>query len=540
MWSGSHGRLAAYNGFDVPVDVTVDGATERVEPYDTRWFSGLAANTTVHLAARVGDELLEERDASVTTADTVWNVAGRGVMAKVDVTYGQVEALPTTFYDTDDVAVVEADYVLATPPSTVETGEHEAGAHRSLVTDILRYGTPTPLEEIAGNYASEHPDAARAALGAELRVHPANVAAAMILAPMLAYDQAATLALWTRVRDAAPEDVQAHRAYQEATGMTPDVIAEYKARAEAAPTAVNLYLYGRLLGDDAASTPIYRQALAADPDFPRTHYALGRVAASEGEWATASAEFATYARLAPEGGEDVHRDQLWLARLLGGTADTPAVKALIGEDRYGINTAVWRLADAPERLAAEKLAVGERFAADPEVKDGPSLGLTSAELDLVAGDLVAAREAIAELAEKHPDVDTTFLSVLVELSDGGDHTELARLLATDPKVGSPYLMLLDAAAARALGVEGAAGRIDAVKAMFAGHHSSFPGVVDLRPDDDAGLRALIDHLEPEQRLYALHIAAWAAEGTGDMRRARARRLAARAVALPGVGPYVHP
>lgn len=539
MWSGGHGDLFAYNGFDVPLEVTVGGETQAVAPLSRGWFRGLGAGDTVHLTARAGDVLVQERDAVIDgEIDTVWNIAGRGVLAKLDVTYGSATSGEPIFY-TDDLVAVRADHILTAPPGQVDVGS-SGGAHRSVLADILNYEGRSSIIDVAPQLVDDdHAAIALQALTAELIVHPGSVAAAEQVAPQL--DAPARLALWTRVRDAAPDSVEAHRAYQEAVGHTPELRAEYAARAAAAPTAANLYLHGRTLDDDAPAVALYRAAIAADASFPWAHYALGGVSLESGDWATAGSEWAEYARLLPEKAEDVFRDRLRVARILKRPFAGPEVQAVVADqDRFGIHSAFWQVADDPGTVAEARSALAARFAAVPELAEAEWVQILDVELTLTAGDLASARDALEAFRTRHPDADAIHSALLIELSDGGDRAGLARLLGDPKSVVGGAAEVMFAAAARALGVEGADARVATYKELIAKEDTRLDDVLDLAPADDAGLDAIVATLHPGAAVYGLHAAAWMADGAGDPKRARARRLRARALALPGEGPYVAP
>ncbi|MEM8993389.1 MAG: hypothetical protein AAGF23_01230 [Acidobacteriota bacterium] len=87
---------------------------------------------------------------------------------------------------------------------------------------------------------------------------------------------------------AAPDEVDLHRIYQfvrknHGPEAEKALIEEYRRRSETRGTAVDLYLYARLLSDDAQKTALYEKAVRLDDSLPWPHEALMEIYASAGD-----------------------------------------------------------------------------------------------------------------------------------------------------------------------------------------------------------------------------------------------------------------
>ena len=112
------------------------------------------------------------------------------------------------------------------------------------------------------------------------------------------------LAVFQEALKAAPDNVDAHRGYQDAMlalGKKDELIAEYKKMTEEKPnSAAACYLYSRLLDDPDEEKDWLDKAKALDDKFPYTYYGLGLRESETGDKESAEKDLRRALELKPD------------------------------------------------------------------------------------------------------------------------------------------------------------------------------------------------------------------------------------------------
>lgn len=515
--------VAAYNGFDVPVQVTVAQRSVELPAHSGVLFREVPTEPTTFSAALADGGPLDSHhvDLSGHAWDMpLYNVHGRGLVAIDNIWYGghrdppEGELLPP-----DPVLFVHpVDYVFTEPPETkyLRGGAVEKNTYAS--------GFETEVDSVAEQAvwvaSSYGPEAAERMLLGEVAVrYDEDVA----LATWLTLDADGFARVVTEARARHPSNVDAHRMYQE-TMRRRDLdalTAEYVALLEENPgSPLYLYLHGRLMPDSAESEARFREVIALDPEFPYAWAALGSVLAEQDRFVQAADAYARFAGFGPDEASRVLPDRLLVARLSG---DDPApVLTSADPQTAGYYELLFR-AEAGEPLDALHDQIDE---------DLESFRKTlRLELALAGGDVEQAVARKAELGDEAWDWAAPFF-LLVALSDDAPDEMLDEVLAADPQAfGNAGLRVLAAAAAANTSKADLFRQDSETLTVEVGYD-----ILDVDITDRAAVDALVGSVHPRDRGMLYAAAAVLAEdqrGSADWKHYRA---SARKFSLPGQLP----
>jgi hypothetical protein len=288
-----HHALHVLNGFPVPVHARV-GAVEVDVPANGR--KVIDVPTGVQPARAVaGDLEVDALDLRVDAGGHValWNVAGAAPLFREDVIYSarkgaDIENPHRIHCAERQIRFDRVDDLFKDPPGSVDAPEHGPSVTRRHV-DLLRSKGLSGAEICAQVLAREGRDRdALAVIEAQARVGGWDVESGLWAARVaMGLGPADAERVFAPLRAAHPDDVAVHRAwqdYQADAGREAAILAEYRARAEAAPTSGDAaYLHLRLLRGQALADAVERTL----PRFPQ-HPFLLRLAiiarAEVGDW----------------------------------------------------------------------------------------------------------------------------------------------------------------------------------------------------------------------------------------------------------------
>ncbi|HEX9573700.1 MAG TPA: hypothetical protein VF994_06355 [Myxococcales bacterium] len=281
--SARYGDVRVVNAFDAPIGITVGDQKATVPALGDVVVSARVGRHPARAATPDGIEV-DTLELEVTSGKRVlvWNLAGAMPVLLLDVVYSAVKSPadeprppPRAVYCGQRlIQLPSVDYAFRAPDKSVSMPsgsgrlvksylDYERGAKEALhgcFFYLVRKGREAdaaPFLEIAARIARWDPETAAAAVHARLSD---SVAQALRLAK--------------EVRDARPNDLEAHRLYQataEQAGRGGELFDEYRKRAEAEPGSADAqYLYARLFHGNQGRTLI--DSLAAR--FPDHVYLL--------------------------------------------------------------------------------------------------------------------------------------------------------------------------------------------------------------------------------------------------------------------------
>lgn len=482
IWDRSHAELWVYNGFSSPVAVQVASDHYTVEPRRVLR-AGDYPIGTVHVTAtpQGWSKPIEELDVDLGLSSDAWlyNVAGRASLVRGWIVYGPGEPPDDRLAGTERVtAVGEVDYLFRDAPESKSVREG------SNITDQVMYSAEdeVPLTVAAlFTQSMVGPEAAWDMLRAELAVNPGNQEAMGLAMTLVEPGQQAQVELGELARSARPDDVEAHRLYQNLLGPE----AALEARAAYAELAdqnpddpMYHYLAGRLQPDGSREAGDYfARALELDPDYAHAHLALGYNQACNGMLDDAKASYLRYAATSDEAFIQSLRPRTRLLSAMGRSGwVTEAIQLLDqGTARHGADFATAGLRaslqarTAPESVdeALEKLSLDLATSVGSPDELAQSVAVASLDAFLAAGQAGRVQELLATM---DPDYDAHSIAKgrLFLAMNSGDADTLNAVLDDHAEIltmrGST-LTLLAAAAAEALGHPSAKGLTDAACAI---------------------------------------------------------------------------
>jgi tetratricopeptide (TPR) repeat protein len=469
-WTGHTARVSVYNGFDLPLAVTL-GEDSLTVPAQALVEAGrYSRSTPLHITTTpegwaVPIETLDADLGSLHDSRVLYNPAGRASLVKGWIAYGTLEPPEDELLGTPVLSGISSiDYVFTTPPQSksVEVGD--------TITNSVLSNLEDQVPQALGAFFTQTtvgPEDGWRMNAAHLAVHPGDTATFAVASRIHAPGTPEMAAVGALARAGMPGDVDAHRLYQNT--LTPDqkqaARDEYLALAEAHPDdPMYHYLAGRLVDDDGpAAEARFRRALALDPGYAWAHLGLGFQLALRGDLEPALAEYAAWAASSPAAAAEAMRSRVRLLQVQGSPGWRDQALALIEEVErtQGASYATVTLAaclratsGAPELLAALidlPTALAPAYP-DEEARAG---ALESARLDLAlaTGDLAQVRTLIEAMDPEEDEIVFTRASLTLALT-ARDRAALGRILDEHldaiTSMGS-WFVLEAAAAATALG-----------------------------------------------------------------------------------------
>jgi len=422
-WDGSHGELWVYNGFDVPMEVTVDEDHFELSPRQVIRAGTYPLGALPVAATPQGwDAPLEQTEANLELmgdGELLYNIAGRASLVRSWVVYGPGSTRDDELLGTEPfVAVGNVDYLLREPPESKEV--REGGS----IVDELIYNAEDEVSLSVAAFFTQSmvgPEDAFRMLAARLAVYPGDHEALALATSMKIPGDPALVAIGERARAGMPDEVEAHRLYQNCLDSDGAAVArgEYTTLAlEHADSAMYQYLAGRLLDDGAPEAETqFRKALDVDSDYAYAHLALGYQLATRGDLEQAIASYERYAAAGDAEFDTVLRSRIRLLQVRGEPGWVDQARAILdqADARFGadLNRGALRASmDVLHGGVALDQALGVLDASVAAlVSDPTELGsaLVPAQLDthLAAGDVAGARALLAEL---DPEMDAWVLA----------------------------------------------------------------------------------------------------------------------------------
>ncbi len=509
-WDSAHVELWVYNGFEVPVDVTVADDHYTLRPRQVLkagdYPLGVVPITATPEGWAVPIEELEPDLGQLGDDELLYNIAGRASLVRGWVIYGDGtppddELLGTPTF----VPVGRVDYLLREPPTTKSVREH------SSVTDELIYNAEDEVPFAVSAFFTQNmvgPDDAWRMTRARLAVMPGDRDALMLATSLHPMGDPELVALGELARAGRPDDVNAHRLYQNSLDSAGSAAAReaYQALALEHPdSAMHQYLAGRLLDDGSPEAEaFFRAALERDPEFAYAHLALGYQLAGRGELAPALAAYDHYAASGDQAFAEVLRSRIRLLRAQGGAGWLDRARAILDQAEARLAPDI-----GPSALRAVLLArdSGSPLEGVLEQLDASISGqldqpgdvasaLTVAKLDacLAACDLQAAQALLEGLELESDPWSLAKGEVFLALARGDAQAISAAVDAhLDTLTAAPTSQTLyAAAAAKVLGLASVE-PLQATVAALARPGSVSPAVV-LEPSADLGSPGSLDAL----------------------------------------------
>ena len=439
--ASTHSDVLVYNGFDQRMKVRIGDQETPLMGHGHAWIRKLPAKPTNITARLVGqDEVFETLEVDLThhTSDLViYNIGGRGALGVHYVLYGEGEPKDGHWLDAGPLLFVREtiDYPFLEPPESKTITE--GGTVQNSVLEAVGPDA-SPVVLMMDLIAAGRSEQAHQLGMAELKVHPENAEVAWATAHTNVDDVEARKALFRDCIARAPEEVDLHRYYQEVWPQDDrqPLLEEYQARlAEAPDSAMNQYLVGRLVGDEAA-LPYFQEALRLDPEFEAVYQALGYRSVMQGDYRDALGYYDRYAAFGPAQAGEIFQERLRLHRALASPA--PVLQGLLAEvaesSERNFNALVLQqhlqLEANPGGLEAAIHEVELRAKLWWGNKPGSAeLASTRAHLALTAGDFDRVRSELRTMARAQ-DSSYHAVELRLALSDGASTDDRERLEST--------------------------------------------------------------------------------------------------------------
>ncbi len=504
-WDSSHAELWLYNGFEVPVQVSVEQDSFELAPHQIRKAGDYALGPVTIVSTPEGwtvpIEQVQPNLDLLGDDELLYNIAGRASLVRGWVVYGPGSTRDDELLGTETfVPVGSVDYLLREPPMSKEVREGS-----SIVDEVVYNAEDEVPFSVAAFFTQSmvSPDDAWRMLQARLAVNPGDREALALISTMKPSGDPELLAMGELARAGNPDDVEAHRLYQNCLGQeqADAVRQEYLDLAsEHADSAMYQYLAGRLLddaGDEAEQR--FRKALELDPGFPYAHLALGYQLATRGDLDPAIDAYGRYAQLEPSAAADVLRSRVRLLQARGAEGWLDAAQALVDETQLLVGedaglaglqaTLAVRHGTQPLAEVLDGLEAALSWEADGEIEAGSAALPAQLDACMAAGDVERARALLVGL---DPELDGWVLAkgdLFLALA-GGEPAAVNQALDTHLEMlaaANTSQALYAAAAAQALGHSGAEALLELAQGLE--RPGSVSPAVVLAPDaalDTAG------------------------------------------------------
>jgi hypothetical protein len=324
------------NAFDEPLRVTLGDRTQTVPPRQVLPLTVALGPQRAHAVTPGGVEVdVLELNVRPGPAAQVWNVAGAMPVFQQDIVYSSAPSQdsngpPTVFCGQRFIELARVDHLFVEPPSSlssrggesstrryVDVAKEEGGSPLQLCFRYLisqdKLGAALPFAEVAARLSGWARDDVSRALQAALAAGPGEA-----------------IRLTRAARDAQPEDLDAHRAYQwamEREGRFEDVAAEYAGRAREQPDSAEAqYLHARLLRGGERTRAL--EALAGRfPDHPDILRSVAHQRYLTGDWAGTVKAWERLRALSAEAAMEVLDEETTALVALGRPAEALALLA---------------------------------------------------------------------------------------------------------------------------------------------------------------------------------------------------------------------
>jgi hypothetical protein len=341
LWASGHRDVTVVNGLAVPVRATIGKGTRDVAPGAAVALNVPLGTLRARAATAAGTEL-ESFDLPVSAGRSLvlWNVAGAAPVYEEEVEYfatppGADHRGPRpTLHCGDRVFEVGGiDYAFQAPPSKVSMPQ---GASRSTRRHLdVATGLDAPSADFCATALLDSHRESDALRVLEARARARGMPredVPLLLHVAVAAGPAEGERVARAVRAAIPDDVMVQRSYQfalEAAGKLPELVAEYRGRAEAAPESPKAqYLHLRLLegAEQLSGAEAALEKFPKDPDLLRLVTALR---AEAGDFGGAAAAYRALRVLSPEQAVEVlHETAASLVRLGRGAEALSEIAAI--------------------------------------------------------------------------------------------------------------------------------------------------------------------------------------------------------------------
>lgn len=458
FWGSRHTDVYAYNGFQVPVDVTVGDEQRTLGPQSHTTFSNLPAEDGVTFAATIDGAPFEEieADLSGTAMDAViYNVGGRGLLELGTVRYGEGEPPDSELLSPGAVLVVdEADYMFVEPPEEKQVRENGTIDNSVLlpVTEDEEFTLATLLMALMEQGQLDH---VLTIAAAEARVSDAVDELLPWLANAAAARDADTAKAWIQPLLESRDSIELHRAWQELHETGDEaLVASYRARLADDPSPANHYLLARILdGREDETHALLEKAVDLDPEYGRAWGALGWNRGVRGDYAGSLEAYQRQAAVDPDAADAVD-ERLRVARLAGLDEQRLMDISMGGDDEM-----TWA---SSHLLAAQQPARVTGLVDELRAAEFPPLFLASVLLS--AGRVDGARAAMSEAELSAFDPTSSMMLVRLAMSDGATDDDRANALGwlgqVDPAMVPDYVLLYGVALAREAGDDELAARLE--------------------------------------------------------------------------------
>lgn len=438
--------VSLYNGLAVPVHVEIDGNTVVLAPLQSTTLD-VEAGAQHHVRTQTaGGDLIEAFDSEKMTGRShfTYNVAGAAPLVEWTATYGSVKGDAQRELGAPRWSATDAQYVLTTPPESIQTQSYEEGGTRQVLSAA---GDAAPQQQLA--LVSDEKER-QALILAHARWDAPGSRHLVVWLSLAAQQPGAAEALVAQRLTRHPDDIATLRMEQElSTGDAHRAVcARQQSMAARDPdSSAFAYLSVRCMDDGVAQDEAFLAGHKRWPREPWFGLGAGYVMAARGDWAAAESIWTT-AAMAPQ---TVDAVAVELARVM----------RMRDADRESLNQLATQSSVLGNLLAIDSTqVVGSPYEAYLRLDRGEyemALNMARADADLwphvlrlVAASDDAPRElvdqALALPVESGTDPATAWIAWALAVRHGRDEAQWrAHLQASDPDEAARVIAFVDAA-----------------------------------------------------------------------------------------------
>ncbi|WP_312316171.1 M48 family metallopeptidase [Stenotrophomonas sp.] len=442
--------VSLYNGLAIPVRVTIDGSSVSLDPLQSASMF-VDPGTSHKVQAHTADGLLiESFDSEHISGRShfTYNVAGAAPLMEWSAVYGDVKEEPERYLGAERWMATRADYVLESPPDSIQTGKYEQGGRRSVVS---AKGDLAPQQQATMVDSDEQREAMILAHARWDAPESRNLP--MWMAMAMTYPQAAKDVVADRLAR-YPEDVATLRMEQDVSeGAAHDATCERQRQiaAQKPTSSAFAYLVARCMDDGPAKNDAFLAGYRRWPQEPWFAMAAGFTLSERRDWAAANQALTTSTN-APQTADISVVELARVKRMLG--ASPQEIESLASDSAF-LST---MLAFESEQV------VGTPYEAYLRLDEGDyerALSLAQANpalypriVRLVAASDGASAEWIEQAlglpVEENVDLESTWSMWALTLRHGGNEAAWRqKVLAIDPEEAQRVVAFVDAVRANA-------------------------------------------------------------------------------------------